>query len=162
MKRMLIVVVALAVVIGGAVGGLALTRVVPPSQGSIDAAETLAPSPPPEATPPAGSATASAPGSYVDYSDTAIADATGRVVLFFHAPWCGQCVQLDKDITADGAPDGVTIIKVDWDSNQALEEKYGVPMRTTFVELSDDGEVVQRHVAYDEPRLSAVVDAMNL
>lgn len=37
-----------------------------------------------------------------------------------------------------------------------------MPMRTTFVELSDDGEVVQRHVAYDEPRLSAVVDAMNL
>lgn len=162
MKRILVVVVALAVVIGGAVGALALTRVVPPSQSVIDAAETTAPSPPASEADATDSATASGAGVYEDYSDTAIADAEGRVVLFFHAPWCGQCVQLEKDIVSEGVPAGVTIIKVDWDSNQALEEKYGVPMRTTFVELSDAGEVVQRHVAYDEPRLAAVVTAMNL
>ncbi|MEO8261842.1 MAG: thioredoxin family protein [Pseudolysinimonas sp.] len=162
-KRLLVIVVVLAVVIGGAIGALALTRVVPPA-GSVESAQTIAPEPSEttEPTQPSDSTTASTPGVYVDYSDTAIADAEGRVVLFFHAPWCGQCVQLEAGIEADGVPDGVTIIKVDWDTNQDLEQKYGVPMRTTFVELDANGEVVQRLTAYDDPRFEAVVTTMNL
>ncbi|CAN5336836.1 hypothetical protein BH11ACT3_BH11ACT3_19090 [soil metagenome] len=147
MKRTLVVSIALAVVIAGSVGALALSRA---SDSGPSAVETAAP------------ATASTTGVYVDYSDTAIADAQGRVVLFFHAPWCGQCRQLESDILSEGVPDGITIIKVDWDTHQDLEEKYGVPMRTTFVELDDNDQVVQRHVAYEEPRLSAVITAMDL
>lgn len=158
MKRVVIIVVVLAVVIGGAVGALALTRLVP-APGAVESSQTIAPTPPAVAD---ETTTASTPGVYVDYTDTAIAEAEGRVVLFFHAPWCGQCVQLEEGIVADGVPEGVTIIKVDWDTHQDLEQKYGVPMRTTFVELDDAGEVVQRLTAYDDPRFEAVVETMNL
>jgi thioredoxin-like negative regulator of GroEL len=150
--------VILAVVIAGAVGALALTRNVP-SPEAVDDAQTIAPEPPAASTEPTA---ASTPGVYVDHTDTAIAEAEGRVVLFFHAPWCGQCVQLEEGIVADGVPDGVTIIKVDWDTHQDLEQQYGVPMRTTFVELDDAGEVEQRLTAYDDPRFEAVVETMNL
>jgi len=159
-KRLVVIVIVLVVVIGGAVGALALSRFVPPA-GSVESAQTIAPTPP-AATETAAPAPAPIPGVYVDYTDTAIADAQGKVVLFFHAPWCSQCVQLEKGILADGVPDGVTIIKVDWDTNQELEAQYGVPMRTTFVELDSNGEVVQRLNAYDDPRFEAVVETMNL
>lgn len=160
-KRVVIIVLALVVVIGGAVGALALTRLVP-APGAVESSQTIAPSPPEEPTVTEEPTAASTPGVYVDYTDTAIAEAEGRVVLFFHAPWCGQCVQLEEGIVADGVPDGVTIIKVDWDTHQDLEAQYGVPMRTTFVELDDAGEVVQRLTAYDDPRFEAVVETMNL
>lgn len=159
-KRVVVVVVVLAVVIAGAIGALALTRIAPPA-GS-ESAQTVTPEPS-ETPQPSVTATAEAiPGSYIDYTDTAIADAEGRRVLFFHAPWCPQCVELEAGILSQGVPDGVTIIKIDWDTHQDLEALYGVPMRTTFVELDAAGEVVQRYTAYDDPRFELVADVMNL
>ncbi|MEO5922070.1 MAG: thioredoxin family protein [Pseudolysinimonas sp.] len=158
-KRLIAVIVVLVVVIGGAVGALWLTKTVnaPPPTPTAIANDTSD-----DADEPAGDAVASIPGTYVDYTETAIADAQGKVVLFFHAPWCGQCRTLEEGILADGVPDGVTVIKVDWDTHQDLEVQYGVPMRTTFVELDADGEVVQRLTAYDDPRWEAVVETMAL
>jgi hypothetical protein len=163
-RRVVVAIVALAGVVIAAVAGLALVRALTPSapveQASTPADQASTPTAAsPAATPPSDAA---APGVYVDYSDTAIADAQGRVVLFFHAPWCGQCVQLESDILAEGVPDGVTVIKVDWDTHQDLEQQYGVPMRTTFVELADDGSVLQLHVAYEQPRFANVIAALNL
>jgi thiol-disulfide isomerase/thioredoxin len=160
-RRLVIAIVAIAGVLIAAVAGLAISRALTTSavaDPTPSASSSSSGSPTPTSTP----SEATTPGVYVDYSDTAIADAAGRVVLFFHAPWCGQCVQLEKDILAEGVPDGVTVIKVDWDTNQALEQQYGVPMRTTFVELGDDGSVLQLHVAYEQPRFANVVAAMNL
>ena len=160
-RRVLIAIVVIAGVLAVAIAGLAISRAV---GDAPTAAQTQTPTPATAAPSPteAPPADAIVPGTYVDYSDTAIADAEGRVVLFFHAPWCGQCVQLESDILAEGVPDGVTIIKVDWDTHQDLEQLYGVPMRTTFVELADDGSVLQLHVAYEQPRLANVILAMNL
>lgn len=156
-KRVVVVVVVLAVVIAGAIGALALTRNTSPTVESVQTpepapSETSEPTPIPETI----------SGTYVDYTDTAIADAEGRRVLFFHAPWCPQCVELEAGILSQGVPDGVTIIKIDWDTHQDLEALYGVPMRTTFVELDAAGEVVQRYTAYDDPRFELVADVMNL
>lgn len=105
---------------------------------------------------PAQPATNGQPGTYTDYSQTAIANATGTKLLFFHAPWCPQCRDLEADITNSGVPSGVTIIKVDYDTNQALRQKYGVTLQTTVVRVDDQGNLVDKFVAYDNPSLNAI------
>ncbi len=53
-------------------------------------------------------------------------------------------------------PDGFTIIKVDYDSNQDLRQKYGVTLQTTFVKVDADGNGTGKYVAYEEPTFEAV------
>lgn len=96
-------------------------------------------------------------GTYVDYTPEAVAKATGQRVLFFHASWCPQCRQLDASIKAGPIPVDTTIYKVDYDSNQALRQKYGVTIQTTLVLLDGSGNVAKKYVAYDDPSLEAVV-----
>jgi thiol-disulfide isomerase/thioredoxin len=95
--------------------------------------------------------------SYVDYRDGIIADTSGTKLLFFHAPWCPQCRALEADIKSQGVPDGVSIIKVDYDNNQQLRREYGVTIQTTVVRVDDDGKLVEKFVAYDDPSLDAVI-----
>lgn len=94
--------------------------------------------------------------NYLAYSDKIVAETSGKKVLFFHAPWCAQCNAIEKDILAQGVPDGLTIIKVDYDSSQDLRQKYGVTLQTTFVKIDDQGEFKDKYVAYNEPTLDAV------
>ncbi len=96
------------------------------------------------------------PGEYIDYKSGIIDETNGTKILFFHAPWCPQCRDLESDIKSSGIPDGVTIIKVDYDTNQALRQKYGVTLQTTVVLVDDEGKAIKKFVAYDDPSLSAV------
>jgi thiol-disulfide isomerase/thioredoxin len=100
--------------------------------------------------------TTGAAGSYIDYSESAIASTKDTKILFFYAPWCPQCRAIEADIKKLGVPAGVTIIKVDYDSNQALRQKYGVTIQTTLVRVDDDGNLVKKYVAYQEPTLASV------
>ncbi len=120
----------------------------PKSQQNTSNQESKATNPP--------STMPSNPGAYVSYSDMAIAEATGTKVLFFHAPWCSQCRSIEAGIKEQGVPEGITIIKVDYDTNQALRKKYGVTLQTTFVKVDDQGEQLSKYVAYDEPTFDAV------
>ncbi len=95
-------------------------------------------------------------GSYVEYSSDIIEKTSGQKVLFFHAPWCPQCRSIEQGIEDQGVPDGVTVIKVDYDSNQALRKKYGVTLQTTFVKVDDRANLVDKYVAYNEPTFDAV------
>lgn len=159
-KRILITVFALVAVIVGVLVVFATTRggeTVPPTGGTTSQPSSSPPSTAEPSTTPTAQVT---PGAYVDYSETAIQNAEGRVLLFFHAPWCPQCRSIESDILAAGVPDGVTIIKIDYDSNQALRQQYGVTLQTTFVEVDSAGGALQTHVAYDDPHLAAVVEAM--
>ena len=108
-------------------------------------------------TPTTATSSPDTKGSYIDYSDKAIANTSGTKLLFFHAPWCPQCRALDKSIVAGPIPDGVTIIKVDYDSNQSLRKKYGVTLQTTLVRVDDSGNLIKKYVAYESPNLSAVI-----
>ena len=90
-------------------------------------------------------ATASAiPGSYIDYddyrSDPAIFDRGGDVVLFFHAGWCPTCQAAEANLTSQPVPDGLTIVKTDFDTMTELRQKYGVTVQHTFVQVDADGE----------------------
>ncbi len=158
-KRALIAVGVLLALIVGAVGVFVATRPgetpAAVSSPSAPAAETA-----PSAEPESDAEPARSAGVYVDYSPTAIAEAEGRTLLFFHAPWCPQCRSVESDILAEGVPAGVTIIKVDYDTNQDLRQQYGVTLQTTFVEVDSAGAGLQTYVAYEDPRLQAVIDAM--
>lgn len=100
------------------------------------------------------------PGRYVDYSEDAFNSTDNRRVLFFHAAWCPQCRNIEKTITQDGIPNGMTIFKVDYDTAQTLRKKYGVTLQTTFVEVNMDGSTKIKHVAYNEPTIAAVLKAI--
>lgn len=96
------------------------------------------------------------PGVFIDYAEGTVASTDGVRVLFFHAPWCPQCRMIEEDIKTDGVPDGVTILKVDYDSNQELRQKYGVTLQTTFVEVDENGNEIEKFVAYNEPTFDSV------
>ena len=96
-------------------------------------------------------------GVYQDYSDEALSSATGKILLFFHAPWCPQCRELESDIKQDGVPADTTILKVDYDTSQKLRQKYGVTIQTTIVEVTASGELVKKFVAYDDPSVESLV-----
>lgn len=100
------------------------------------------------------------PSVYGDYSEEAVADADGVVLLFFHAPWCPQCRSIDASINKGGVPEGVTVLKVDYDSNQALRQRYGVTLQTTFVKVDNTGKKLESYVAYQEPTFDSVKKAL--
>jgi thiol-disulfide isomerase/thioredoxin len=160
-KRILVIVGLLLVVIVGAVVATMVLRPTEATLGQTSPAATQT-SRPPTAQPETESETevAPTPGVYVDYTESAIANAEGTALLFFHAPWCPQCRAVEADILSMGVPAGITIIKVDYDSNQGLRQQYGVTLQTTFVEVDASGAGLQSFVAYDDPRLAAVLDAM--
>ncbi len=115
----------------------------------------------PQTLPPNQSTNTSEPstvaGSYVTYKDQATIMATsGTKLLFFHAPWCPQCRALENDIKGATLPENLTIFKVDYDTSQQLRQKYGVTIQTTLVKVGDDGELIKKYVAYDEPTFTNV------
>jgi thiol-disulfide isomerase/thioredoxin len=149
MKKGLLLAVVLALLAGGGVWLLDQSnRQSPqPSNQQTQTADNQTLKPPAD----------SQPGDYVEYSDSAVANAEGEIFLFFHAPWCSQCRSIESGIISDGVPEGVTVIKVDYDSNQKLRQKYGVTLQTTFVKVTKSGEFVSKFVAYDDPYFSSVV-----
>jgi thiol-disulfide isomerase/thioredoxin len=114
--------------------------------------------PAPESTPEA--TVASNPGTYIDYSEDKVAAASGTKLLFFHAPWCPQCRQLDESITNSKLPENTTIFKVDYDSNQSLRQKYGVTIQTTVVKIDVAGNKIDSYVAYQSPTFANVRAAL--
>lgn len=86
-------------------------------------------------------------GSYEAYAPEKLALAeTGDVVLFFHASWCPSCRGLDTSITGNlgSIPEGVTILKADYDKETDLKKKYGVTYQHTLVQVAADGTMIKK------------------
>lgn len=85
-------------------------------------------------------------GVYLPYTSTAIAQAKGKIVLFFHASWCPTCIAINKDIEAHLAslPKDVTILKVNYDEASDLKEAYGVTAQYTFVQVDNDAKLIKK------------------
>ena len=103
---------------------------------------------------------APAEGAYLDYADGIIEQTAGPKALFFHATWCPKCRQLDEQLRAEGAPDGLTVFKVDYDSRTVLRQRYGVTLQTTIVFVDDAGEPISSTVLYDDPSIDSLVAAI--
>ena len=97
-------------------------------------------------------------GSYETYSADKLALADkGDVVLFFRASWCPTCRAVDADIRANlgSIPDGVTILDVNYDTETALKQKYGVTYQHTFVQVDASGNQIAKWSG--SPTLAALV-----
>lgn len=97
-------------------------------------------------------------GSYEEYSQEKLARAeTGDVVLFFHASWCPSCRGLSADIEVNmsSIPEGMSILKVDYDKETELKKKYGVTYQHTLVQVDKDGNLVKKWSG--SPKLSNLV-----
>jgi thioredoxin 1 len=84
-------------------------------------------------------------GNFEDYSPEKIAKAgEGDVVLFFHASWCPSCRALESDIqkNLDSIPGDLSILKVNYDTESELKQKYGVRFQHTLVQVDENGEVI--------------------
>ena len=179
MKRGTVVALAVAGLLVVGVGGAVALSVA--GGGEPAAVETSRASSTPVETDPSGEADESAaeatadattdadaagtgdsPGAYVDYSESALAADEGTRVLFFHATWCPQCRALDDDIVAQGVPDGVTVLKVDYDTQQDLRQRYDVRQQTTVVALDDSGAATASFVPYDDPTLETALTGLGL
>ena len=80
-------------------------------------------------------------GSFVPYEASLISRASkeNKTVLFFNASWCPSCQATTASLKSAGVPDGVTVLSVDYDTNQALRQKYGVTYQHTFVQVDASG-----------------------
>ncbi len=158
-KSVIITISAIAIVVIGAV----LYVVLSPNSDLMPTANT---SPSPSASPSVSTDPETdevddvpadvAKGVYTDYSADKVANAEGTKVLFFHAPWCPQCRALEQSIQQGTVPNGVTIFKVDYDTNQALRQKYGITIQTSLVTIDDNGDLIKKYVAYEDPTLASV------
>jgi len=86
-------------------------------------------------------------GAYKDYSPAAVTaeqKAGQKVVLFFHANWCPTCQASDSAFRAnpEKIPAGVTVLKLDYDTQTALKQKYGVVYQHTFVQIDNNSNLV--------------------
>jgi len=144
MKKPLIIAVAVSLAI---VGGFAYLML----QEEAEAPSVTSPT-----SQPTDQNVAANAGQYLDYQESLIASTPGTKVLFFHAPWCPQCRQLESEIEAGPLPADTTIFKVDYDTNQALRQKYGVTLQTTLVKVDDQGNLVEKYTAYEDPTLDAL------
>lgn len=101
-------------------------------------------------------------GSYEAYAPEKLAMAeTGDVVLFFHASWCPSCRGLNADIEKNLSllPEGVSILKVDYDTETELKKKYGITTQHTLVQVSADGTLLKKWSG--SPTLVSLVSQIN-
>lgn len=155
-KVSLIIVGVIVLAISGGIFYLLNTNETEPPLQETGTSRNSTESTPPQTDSPS-SPTTEIPGTYVDYTPDVIAKTPGTKILFFHAPWCPQCRAIEADITSSTLPSNVSIIKVDYDSNQSLRQKYGVTIQTTLVRIDDQGNLVEKFVAYDDPTLDSIV-----
>ncbi len=93
-------------------------------------------------------------GSYSDYDASKLSKAEhGTVILFFNASWCPTCVAANKNFNGSTPPDGLTLLKVDYDDSTDLKRKYGVTYQHTFVQVDKTGKLIKKwngSKTYDE------------
>lgn len=157
-KKVLIIVAAIVLLVGGGVVYLLSTDKAEAPKEANNLPEGVEPNATSNLAQNKPNPQTKQAGQYIVFSEDAFNNTTNKRIIFFHAPWCPQCRDLDKDISSNSVPAGVTIFKTDYDTNQALRQKYGVTLQTTVVLVDENGNLVKKFVAYDSPTLNSVVN----
>jgi hypothetical protein len=82
-------------------------------------------------------------GIYAEY-DSSLLGTTEDTVIFFYAAWCPSCRAADDVISEETIPDGLTLLKANYDEETALKKKYGVTGQHTFVQVDADGNEIKK------------------
>lgn len=157
-KKTLIIGLAIVALIGLSVGYLLLTKESKKPAEQSATTDTTQPTATPTPSPTTSSVEQA--GSYQPYTQSVFDNTAGTRLVFFHAQWCPQCRELEASIQSGSIPAGTTIFKVDYDTSQALRQKYGVTLQTTVVKVDANGNLAKKFVAYDSPTLSAVLQGL--
>lgn len=80
---------------------------------------------------------------YEKYSKEAVINAPWKIILFFHAEWCGTCKRIQKDIFANTIPEWITILEVDYDNAVEMKQKYWVNKTSTLVQIDNTGKKIK-------------------
>lgn len=83
---------------------------------------------------------------YTEYSQDLVANAEGKIVLFFHATWCPACNAFKKQVLTENIPADITLLEVDYDSSTDLKKKYGITAQTSFVQIDNQGTEIKKWV----------------
>ncbi len=85
-------------------------------------------------------------GLYLPYTPTALAQASGNVILFFYANWSPAGIATNKDITDKVVklPKDLTILRVNFDDADAMKQQYGITDQQTFVQVTNTGELIKK------------------
>ena len=77
-----------------------------------------------------------------------VANASGKILLDFWAPWCGPCRMIAPFLEEIAAEDeSVTIGKINVDDEMALAAKFGIVSIPTLV-VMENGKAVNTAVGY--------------
>jgi thiol-disulfide isomerase/thioredoxin len=112
-----------------------------------------------DSTQPASEVTNS--GKYItlsEFNNNQAQYESSKNVYFFHASWCPICRSIDHGLTNESiVPEGVTIVKVDFDTNTELRKKYGVTTQYTFVQVDSNGnEIAQWSATSSEKAIAGI------
>ncbi len=82
---------------------------------------------------------------YFNYEDQTVFEGE-RNVLFFHADWCPDCYQTNKNLISekDNIPKNLAIYKLNYDTETELKQKYGVTYQHTFVQVDENGNMLKK------------------
>ncbi len=85
-------------------------------------------------------------GLYLPYTPTALAQASGNIVLFFYASWSPAGIATNKDITdkKDKISKDLTILRVNFDDADAMKQQYGITDQQTFVQVTNTWELIKK------------------
>jgi thiol-disulfide isomerase/thioredoxin len=98
---------------------------------------------------------------YMSYDESKVKEALAsgqKVALFFYAAWCPTCRALDTAINTNLSliPQDALIVKVDYDTSDALKQKYEVTSQHTTVVIDKDMNLVSKKLGAKN-----VVEALN-
>ncbi|MBN2736377.1 MAG: thioredoxin family protein [Spirochaetales bacterium] len=78
---------------------------------------------------------------FTNETDAQALAKNGAVVYFFGATWCPNCKNFYTDLIKNykKIPEKVTLIFVNYDTQNKLKQKYGVVTQHSFVQINADG-----------------------
>lgn len=93
-------------------------------------------------------------GDYQEFTSTVVGNGENSVI-FFYAAWCPVCQAKDTNLSEwyGSAEFPVKTYRANYDTEDALKQKYGVTMQDTFVLIDGSGKVIKKEVA---PSLSVL------